>query len=466
MNIDDRLRRAADDVRRSTAGATPPPLRRRRPLALAAGALAVVLAGSGVAAWLLRPADGVVAGSTSSTGATTVPTTIPSPGTPTTAVPSTSIPPSTTTTTDATTTTAWFQDLPVPVAGWERVFADDGTFGAVTITDAVAVEGKIVAAGCAAGDGDPASNPADPPIWLSDDGGTSWSRAAGDSPAIWWCLGEIRSTPFGLYAGRWDLLHSTDGGATWARVALDGIDVVDQILVADDTLVVIGSRASLNETREATILTTTDGITWVALPDGVGQVFDTSDINDVVAGGDGFIAVGASPGGQFVPTAAVWTSSDGQAWRVVTPAGEGYDDAEMKAVTPFGDGFVAVGYDYEATSLMAAWTSPDGITWARSPSPRGDEAAEFGFMGADALTVADGRLYAVGTDFDAGRDEESTQIPAIWSSVDGVTWIPDVSYDSTATVPFAIAGDVGFWPPFGFAGFGIENVVQVFSAVE
>ncbi len=142
---------------------------------------------------------------------------------------------------------------------------------------------------------------------------------------------------------------------------------------------------------------------------------------DIVAGGPGFVAVGAV-GDPSVPTrsghtrtfAAVWTSADGTDWEPVPHDAAifgGEVDHRMEGVTVGGPGLVAVGGGEGA----AVWTSVDGFTWERVPH---DEAV-FGSGDWMASVTAGGPgLVAVGRD--GGRG-------VVWTSVDGSVWtrVPD-----------------------------------------
>ena len=208
-------------------------------------------------------------------------------------------------------------------------------------------------------------------------------------------------------------------------------------------------RGSEGETTIATLYTPTDGVTWQEGPAGAADLFDSAEVGDVIATKDGLIAVGASPWGQFVPTAAVWTSPDGLDWRLVTPRGSGFLDAYMHTVTETDAGYVALGGSPVGTSLMAAWTSTDGTSWTRLPSPIGDAAAEHGYMEAYAITAIDTQLYAAGLDFDAGRSVD--ELPALWASTDASIWERQATPETERLVPFTIVEltdhSIGFWPP-------------------
>ncbi len=143
---------------------------------------------------------------------------------------------------------------------------------------------------------------------------------------------------------------------------------------------------------------------------------------DVTAGGPGLVAVGAE-GSDEAGDAAVWTSVDGITWlRVPDEAGVlgGPGDQTMWGVTAGGPGLVAVGRvgaDLNSDGDAAVWTSVDGITWLRVP----DEAGVLGGPGDQVMfsVVAGGPgLVAVGID-----RLEAEMDAAVWTSVDGITWL-------------------------------------------
>jgi hypothetical protein len=189
----------------------------------------------------------------------------------------------------------------------------------------------------------------------------------------------------------------------------------------DDRLTALYSAASANESTIATLVSTTDGNQWERVGRSLAGIFDSSTIADVVAGGDGLLAVGASPGGEFVPTAAVFTSANGVEWTRVTPAGGEFGDAFMSDVVEVDRGFVAVGGDHFVTGLMAAWTSPDGHEWHRSASPNERIDPRTAFRYAETVEIEVAALVARGVDYDATR--EPTTVEATWKSTDGgKTW--------------------------------------------
>jgi hypothetical protein len=191
-------------------------------------------------------------------------------------------------------------------------------------------------------------------------------------------------------------------------------------------------------TLDAVVWTSVDGWTWSRVPEdeavfggpGFHQMFS------VTVGGPGLVAVGRGGflvDGEAEGSAAVWTSVDGLTWARV-PHDEavfgGDGDQQMFSVTVGGPGLVAVGFDgpFGASRGNAAvWTSPDGLTWARVP----DDEALFGGDGRQrmlSVTAGGPGLVAVGSDGHpqyeyANRLDELAADAAVWTSVDGLTWL-------------------------------------------
>ncbi len=87
----------------------------------------------------------------------------------------------------------------------------------------------------------------------------------------------------------------------------------------------------------------------------------------VVAAGFGYLAGGSAGPELFERHARFWTSRDGVAWDPVADEAATFADAEVTAIAPFEDGFVAVGAlgPAQHRTGAVAWTSPDGLTWTR-----------------------------------------------------------------------------------------------------
>jgi hypothetical protein len=100
----------------------------------------------------------------------------------------------------------------------------------------------------------------------------------------------------------------------------------------------------------------------------------------------------------------------------------GSSDGWITAVTRYGDGLVGIGRQHDAAdagagspgSPIAAWTSPDGLTWQPATfasAPPGGELT--------LVANAGGHLVALGTDEDAAS--------IAWGSDDGATWVKEPS---------------------------------------
>jgi hypothetical protein len=125
-----------------------------------------------------------------------------------------------------------------------------------------------------------------------------------------------------------------------------------------------------------------------------------------VPGGDGLVGVGYD--GAF--GSILWTSTDGQVWRDVTPPE--FKSAGLVSVVPFRGKFVAVGrgdtFDVD-TDQAAAWISEDGTSWRRvagGPDMRGQMID---------VVASDLGLFAVG-------GVPGDDAAGIWRSTDGETW--------------------------------------------
>lgn len=127
---------------------------------------------------------------------------------------------------------------------------------------------------------------------------------------------------------------------------------------------------------------------------------------NVVPGGDGLVAIGYD--GAF--GSILWTSTDGRAWRDITPPD--LESAGLVSVVPFKGGLLAVGrgdtFDVD-TETAAAWISEDGTSWRRvagGPDMRGQIID---------VVATDRGLYAVG-------GVPGDDAAGIWRSTDGEHW--------------------------------------------
>ncbi len=155
--------------------------------------------------------------------------------------------------------------------------------------------------------------------------------------------------------------------------------------------------------------------------------------------------------------AAVWISIDGRTWTFVDDGDLGGDaNEEINAVVPGGPGLVAVGNatvipDFgDPTARFVAdgavWVSEDGTEWTRLD----DLGGVFSGGPSRSLTAAltaDGALYAIGSEESAfGRDSLG-----VWRSEDGLSW-EQVTDVPPATSTLHVTGAV--WSEDGFVVVG------------
>jgi hypothetical protein len=114
------------------------------------------------------------------------------------------------------------------------------------------------------------------------------------------------------------------------------------------------------------------------------------ELQDVIAGGPGFVAVGGGfLEGAQAPTAAIWVSDDGIRWQRAPLFGAAAV-GQVRAITAGPEGLVAVGNEC-CPDRSAVWTSPDGLAWTRLPdSPAFESSALLAVAATDAGIVAAG----------------------------------------------------------------------------
>ncbi len=142
-----------------------------------------------------------------------------------------------------------------------------------------------------------------------------------------------------------------------------------------------------------------------------------SDMSGAIRGGPGAIAWG------FVYGAGpqIWTTADGLQWTSATveaPIDADPDQREpgwVNDITAGGPGYVAVGAYYRngAGNTALVWTSVDGMTWRRAPD---NPAFAYSIMGS--VIARNGGLLVYGSE--APGMEGGPQ--RVWASSDGLSW--------------------------------------------
>jgi hypothetical protein len=299
---------------------------------------------------------------------------------------------------------------PARLAGADFTGTPASTAGAARVALAAvgASAGTEVAAGGA--DGGPA-------LWVSADGGTTWSRAALAGPALLTAAGT------GLLAG---VAH---GPAGWLAVGT--------------------TRARAGGPLVAS---SADGRSWTVTAAIPGSGGANAVASAVAAGHGGYVIVGHRPGGpDGAPVAAAWYAPGPAGWRnaaVGAQAAGAADhaqaagaDQEMNAVTATRAGFTAVG----ASGVQpAAWLSAAGRSWRQVPLPMPDGAAR---AALDYVATAGAAIVAAGTEFTAGGasrpfTEVSADAGATWTAVP--LPVPGIGPGTGTTVTALTAAGGGF----------------------
>ena len=201
-------------------------------------------------------------------------------------------------------------------------------------------------------------------------------------------------------------------GLAWAFHEIETTEVTfPESLAAgpDGTVVAVGRSGRL-----PVAWTTRDGSAWERHDIARLGTDGTAERMTAVAFGNGRFVAGGSVGPELADRhARFWTSSDGVQWQPAPDDVAAFENAQVQAITPFDEGFVAVGIvgDAQVQTDAVAWTSPDGVSWTRVDSP-----AFVGGLAASVVPAPGAGLVAVGTTVE--RREA-----VAWTSSDGRDWM-------------------------------------------
>ena len=216
-------------------------------------------------------------------------------------------------------------------------------------------------------------------------------------------------------------------GRSWTAAALSDLDTsagaspgIASSTAADaasqwrDTTVIVGSLTTPSGTRAAA---------WVS--DGVDRALqagrdpvpaEDSEMNMVTAGPLGLFAAGTVDG-----SFAMWSSTDGAMWTESPAAAKTIDaspSAQVNSLLAEGGSVYTAGSVRDGTSTDAAlWSSSDGIAWRQVVNDRPAFSGAGGDRAIESLAPLQTGVVAVGAQRVGDRYE-----PVSWISPDGVSW--------------------------------------------
>jgi hypothetical protein len=217
--------------------------------------------------------------------------------------------------------------------------------------------------------------------WVSPNGGTTWTRATGQSPAV---------------------------------LDRPGVQQLTSVAYGPDGWLAVGGVIAVAP-QHPVVLTSGNGSAWAAADREPAFSQPGLVTEQAAASPAGYVIVGSQSAGGRI-TAAAWYASGLTGWQratINTQGTPGQTPAQMHAVTAAPHGFVAVGADGNAP---AAWTSPNGQAWTQQnvPLPVGATRAALQYVASNGRTVV-----AVGT----ALTTAGQQLPFAASSADGGrTW--------------------------------------------
>lgn len=350
-------------------------------------------------------------------------------------------------------------------AGWSA--REVPAFGTAVITGAVEWRGSVVAVGCDV-EATTVGGAAELPLWLGS--GESWQRAtyaAVDTPDVT-CVTGVAATQDGLVAVAGSVVLRSDDGRTWtpATIPDGGNGWYTAVATTGRRVTVISQHASVAETSVATLWTSNDTRGWegvyprsaASAGGDPAETFDSADVHAVAHLGSTVVLVGASPGGQAVPTAAVWRSTDTRWTETADPAWQRsvVDQAEgctMEDVTAWRGGLVAAGWCQD-TGGPALWTSADGAAWTRASAPDPLGPVSTGWTEVLAVASLGERLVLSGIDHGDGL-EGGARLQWVGTPEGGWERADDLVVP-LHQVGGGSAGAVGFWPAGGLRGTGLD----------
>jgi hypothetical protein len=272
-----------------------------------------------------------------------------------------------------------------------------------------------------------------PAAWMSTDGGSTWNRGIGQTPAVLDRAGEQQLTGVTFGSAGWlavggvtsgvpqhpVVIGSTDG-STWTAVDTEaafagGGLFTEQAAASVKGYVVVGYQRTAQGNMIAAAWAAPGLTGWQRATDATPGALDGAGDRQMLAvtgTAAGFTAVG-----RFGTNPAAWTSPDGQQWRGVSlPLPSGAVRAVLLHVTAAHNVIVAAGMEQTPSGTLlpfAARSADGGLTWTETQLPVPSGVAQ-----VTALAAAGGTFTAIGS-FGTSPGHQDV---VVWTSSDGLTW--------------------------------------------
>jgi hypothetical protein len=225
-------------------------------------------------------------------------------------------------------------------------------------------------------------------------------------------------------AGEKVLLLRSQDGASWQQageVVRPASRSLPDVAVTPDHTVVIGRDAGDNGTDSVLAVRDVQGQEVpLDLTKVTGAVQPDQMVNGVMASGGRVMAVGSANG-----DAAAWTSSDGRKWQRAQPVGTAFarPGAQwLNDITAGGSGWLAVGFDAVQPWRPLVATSADGTTWESADGGSAFKPRKGVALATHAAAAGTNGYVIVGDDGPAAAAWFSTDLKT-WNRASGVSKI-------------------------------------------
>jgi len=260
-------------------------------------------------------------------------------------------------------------------------------------------------------------------IWVSSDG-VEWSSIGpGPGPGPRFvdiaAPGTDSNSPAFVLIGQASAASSdavvwtSDDGVTWrAAPTQPSLEQFCPVALASAAqgLAAIGTDCRVGQIHPV-VAVSQDGERWTRAQS-QSSFGDQADLRAISAGGPGFIMAGRRTAGDRVGE-AIWTSADGLSWVVVASFRPPGATEAIKSIAAFAGGYIAVGLrDPGMSNVPDAWTSPDGTAWRRANIPPDPGFRGTNAQSLEAVAARGGTIVGVGW----YADREAGGWPLVWTA--------------------------------------------------